>query len=190
MTLFYQYLFPGLWLSWGIYWWALSRKVKPTTQIESIGSRLTHLLPLALGIYLAWTPVTSIPFLTKRYLSDGVWTFWLGASVLLFGLGITVWTRRELGRNWSGIVTLKQDHELITGGPYAYVRHPIYTGLLLGFLGSAVARAQWGGLLGVALAAVSFWRKLTYEERFMRQQFGTAYDDYSKRVAALLPFLF
>jgi protein-S-isoprenylcysteine O-methyltransferase Ste14 len=189
MALVYRYLFTALWLAWAAYWWARSFNVKRTAKVESLGSRLTHLVPLVLGVWLVMNPVTSVPLLARRYLPDGAWTFWLGASVLLVGLGITVWARRELGRNWSGIVTLKEGHELVTGGPYRFVRHPIYTGLLLGMLGSALVRAQWGGLLGVVLATVSFWRKLTFEERFMREQFGAAYDDYSKRVAALVPFL-
>jgi protein-S-isoprenylcysteine O-methyltransferase Ste14 len=95
----------------------------------------------------------------------------------------------HLGRNWSGAVTIKDGHELVTSGPYALVRHPIYTGLLLAFLGSAVALGDWRGALAFALAAGALWRKLRLEERWMREQFGDAYQAYSQRVAALVPFV-
>ena len=100
-----------------------------------------------------------------------------------------MWARVHLGRNWSGIVTVKEGHELITGGPYAIVRHPIYTGLLLAFIGSALARGEWRGVLAVAVVLAALWRKLGLEERWMREQFGSAYQAYSQRVAALVPFL-
>jgi protein-S-isoprenylcysteine O-methyltransferase Ste14 len=94
-----------------------------------------------------------------------------------------------LGTNWSGTVTIKQDHELITGGPYRFVRHPIYSGLLLAFIGTALARGEWRGVLAVALTFVAFWRKLRIEEQWMRQQFGVAYEEYARRVAALAPHI-
>ena len=87
-------------------------------------------------------------------------------------------------------MTIKVDHELVTSGPYRMVRHPIYTGLLLAFLGTAIARGEWRGLLAVALALWAFWRKSRVEERLMREQFGGAYEEYSQRVAALIPFVF
>jgi protein-S-isoprenylcysteine O-methyltransferase Ste14 len=87
-------------------------------------------------------------------------------------------------------VTIKEGHELVTTGPYALVRHPIYTGLLLAFLGSALARGEWRGIVAVAIATGALWRKLRFEERWMRQQFGEAYRAYCARVAALVPFVF
>ncbi len=101
----------------------------------------------------------------------------------------TVWARLHLGRNWSGTVTIKDGHELITSGPYALVRHPIYTGLLLAMLGSALALGDWRGVAAFALAAGALWRKLRVEESWMQQQFGDAYQAYSQRVAALIPFV-
>ena len=86
-------------------------------------------------------------------------------------------------------MTIKQDHELILSGPYSYVRHPIYTGLLLGFVGSAIARAEWRGVLAVAIAFGALWRKLNIEERWLSQEFGETYADYRRRVAALIPYL-
>jgi len=130
---------------------------------------------------------TWLPLLNERFLPDGAWRFWSGAAVTAGGLLFAVWARRHLGKNWSQAVMLKEGHELITSGPYALVRHPIYTGLLLAFVGCAVARGEWRGLLAVALVFVALWRKLRLEEKWMRAQFGESYEAYSRRVAALVP---
>jgi protein-S-isoprenylcysteine O-methyltransferase Ste14 len=193
MQLVYRYLFPALWLSWAIYWWAMSRDVKATARHESVRSRLAHIVPLALAVVLLWSPRAPISLLDERilHLNRAAWLllFWTGATLTLAGLLFSVWARVYLGRNWSGTVTVKEDHELITGGPYNIVRHPIYTGLLLAFIGSALARGDLRGVVAVALVLWAFWRKLRMEESWMREQFGEAYLAYSQRVAALVPFL-
>ncbi|MDB5985868.1 MAG: hypothetical protein JWR16_921 [Nevskia sp.] len=189
MPFVYRYLFLALWLSWMLYWWASSRDVKPALWRESLLSRLVHLVPLVLAALLLWLPAVPVPGLNERFLPSTDAAFWIGAAVTAIGLLIAVWARRYLGRNWSGTVTIKVDHELIIGGPYAYVRHPIYSGLLLGFVGTAIARGEWSGVLAVALTTLAFWWKLRLEERGMRSQFGEAYQLYSQRVAALIPFV-
>ena len=105
------------------------------------------------------------------------------------GLGFATWARAILGRNWSGIVTVKEAHELVRRGPYAIVRHPIYTGILLAFAGTAVSIGELRGVFAVGLAAAALWRKLTIEEAWMHKEFGAQYTDYQRRVRALIPFL-
>lgn len=79
---------------------------------------------------------------------------------------------------------MKQGHELVTTGPYAFVRHLIYTDLLLALLGSALAQGRWRGALAVFVAFATLWRKLRLEERWMREQFGQLYAGYATRVPA------
>ena len=118
------------------------------------------------------------------------WTlYWIGTALLVAGLAFSIWARVTLGRNWSGTVTVKEDHELIQSGPYRLVRHPIYTGLLLALAGSAVAQDRWSGVLGVVLIFVSFWIKLLREEAWMRETFGEKYDAYCARTKRLVPFV-
>jgi protein-S-isoprenylcysteine O-methyltransferase Ste14 len=190
MALLYRYLIPAVWLSWAIYWWILARHNKVAVRRESSMSRLSHLGPLLIALWLLWAPDVPLPVLGKRFLPVAAWPFWTGFALTTAGIVFAVWARRHLGGNWSGIVTIKENHELIKTGPYAIVRHPVYTGLLLAFIGSAIARGDWQGLLAVALAAAAFYHKLRIEERWMREQFGAAYQEYSLRVPALVPYVF
>jgi protein-S-isoprenylcysteine O-methyltransferase Ste14 len=187
MSLIYRFLFPALWLSWIAYWWLPAHRSKITERVESVGSRLLHIIPLVLAALLLWTNRVPVPFLEVRLFAPAVWHFWVAALVTAAGLLFTVWARVHLGRNWSGMVTIKQDHELIVTGPYALVRHPIYTGLLLAFIGTAFARGDARGLLAVVLVWAALWRKLRLEERWMVGQFGQRYEDYRQRVPALVP---
>ncbi len=189
MPLVYRYLFPALWLGWALYWWVLAQGVKAVVRRESIASRLAHIVPLMAAVLLLWVPRLPVPILGDRFLPWAEWTFWVGAALTAAGLLFSMWARHELGRNWSGTVTIKQGHELVTSGPYGIVRHPIYTGLLLAFVGSALARGEWRGVLAVALAFGALWRKLRVEERWMLEQFSDAYRAYSRHVAALVPFV-
>jgi protein-S-isoprenylcysteine O-methyltransferase Ste14 len=190
MRIIYINLFSAMWLSYLAYWWAMSRDVKVTERRETVASSLTRTVVLVFAGLLLWLPRVSIPFLNERFLPRGVFWFWIGAAVTAGGLLFSIWARRHIGENWSSAVTVKQDHELITTGPYSVVRHPIYTGLLVAFVGSAVARGEWRGVLAVALIFCIFWLKLRLEEKWMRAQFGESYEAYSRRVAALVPYIF
>ena len=96
----------------------------------------------------------------------------------------------HLGRNWSSSVTIKEDHELIISGPYAMVRHPIYTGILTGFLGTVIALSQVRGLIAFILIFLVLWLKLRREEQWMRSQFGEKYATYAHKTTSLVPYLF
>jgi len=189
MPLIYDYLFPAMWLSYVAYWWAKSTNVKVTERREMVASRVARLVSMACAIALLSLRSVPLPSLNERFLPHETLWFWIGAAVTAGGLLFSVWARRHLGKNWSQEVTLKEDHELIRSGPYALVRHPIYTGLLLAFIGSAVARGEWRGPIAVALVFGALWHKLKLEERWMRAQFGESYETYSRKVAALLPYI-
>jgi protein-S-isoprenylcysteine O-methyltransferase Ste14 len=189
MSLIHRYLFPAMWVGYLAYWWAMSTDVKVTERSESGRSRLIRLVSIVCAAALLSLPSIPLPFLNGRFLPVGAWCFWGGAAVTAGGLLFSVWARRHLGNNWSQAVTVKEGHELITSGPYGLVRHPIYTGLLLAFMGSAVARGEWRGLLAVALVSGALWSKLSLEEKWMRAQFGESYEAYSRQVAALVPHI-
>jgi protein-S-isoprenylcysteine O-methyltransferase Ste14 len=185
----YDWLFPVVWVVYLVYWQIAAAGAKANQRIESVTSRTVRTVIFFVGIALLCWPRIPVPWLYRHFLRSTEWTFWLGAAITVGGLLFAVWARVTLGANWSRSVTIKQDHELITAGPYRLVRHPIYTGLLTGFLGSAIATTQMRGLLAFVLIFASLWYKLRLEERFMRTQFGETYVRYLRQTKALVPWV-
>jgi protein-S-isoprenylcysteine O-methyltransferase Ste14 len=117
---------------------------------------------------------------------------WLaGVGLVLFALGLSfaVWARVHIGRNWGTPMTRKYEPELVTSGPYHLVRHPIYSGILVAGIGTAVA-LSWLWLIAVGLAGIYFIYSATVEERYMAEQFPDAYPGYKRSTKMLVPFLF
>jgi len=178
------------WAAWLILWIAMAPWVKPTATRESVARRAAHILPLLLAASVVFfCPAGQGWWTCRNLLHPAAWMAPTGAAMVAVGLGFAVWARFVLAENWSGIVTLKQDHTLICNGPYAIVRHPIYTGLLGALLGTAIAIDQWRGVLALGIVAASFIAKSRTEEAFMMRAFGEAYAQYRVRVAGLIPFI-
>jgi protein-S-isoprenylcysteine O-methyltransferase Ste14 len=185
----YGPLVGTIWIGWNIYWFVAARDAKPNRRRESRLSRAAHIAPLGTAILLIALPDRLGGWFDARILPRGPATYWIGVALLIAGLGFSVWARRRLGRNWSGTVTLKENHELIRTGPYRWVRHPIYTGLLLAFLGTAVAQGEWRGVVAIILVAIAFLLKIRTEEGWMTETFGDDYRRYKAEVRALIPFI-
>jgi protein-S-isoprenylcysteine O-methyltransferase Ste14 len=183
----YRYMIPALWLAWLLYWSIAAIGAKATVREESFASRLSHTVPLAVGVALLATLNVPMAWLAVRFAPPTVGWLWLGVVLVALGLAISVAARISLGANWSSMVTLKQDDELIRTGPYRWVRHPTYTGLLLAVLGTAIALGEWRGVIALVLVAIAFMRKIAIEERFLTQHFGEAYARYSREVPSLVP---
>jgi protein-S-isoprenylcysteine O-methyltransferase Ste14 len=184
-----QIVIPLLWLAWLVYWAVSARGVKPAKWHESLGSQLKWRAPLIVaGIILAaprWMP----RMLTRRFLPVSGVLPPIGAILVAAGLGLAVWARRHLGRNWSAQVQVKEDHALVRTGPYRQVRHPIYTGILLAFLGMSLAIGEWRGVVALLFATVSFAMKAKVEERRMLDEFPE-YAGYRQESSALIPFVY
>ncbi|HEY1748253.1 MAG TPA: isoprenylcysteine carboxylmethyltransferase family protein [Xanthobacteraceae bacterium] len=181
--------FAVVWLAWLAYWFVAALNVKRTERRERFAPLILNRAPLVIGALLLAFERQPLHWLSSRFLPLSQAFYWIGLFMLVAGLAFAVWARRYLGRNWSGIVTVKQDHELIRSGPYALVRHPIYTGLLFAILGTAVAIGEWRGLIAFVLITAGFVIKLRTEEKFMSETFGTQYAHYRAEVPALIPFL-
>lgn len=188
---FYQYFFYAIWLLWLVCWLVLARSVKVTVRRQTAVPRLVNLALLYAAAALLAGPFVPVTWLTARLLPNSQWQLWcaLGAVLTLFGLLFAIWARMDIGRNWSSVAAVKADHELVTSGPYRWVRHPIYSGLLLAFVGTALAIGQWRGVLAVVLSLIAIAQRILVEERFMREQFGNSYNTYAQRVRALVPGL-
>jgi protein-S-isoprenylcysteine O-methyltransferase Ste14 len=176
----------ALWLGWGLYWIVAAMRVKKDARSEAPLERFGHLALLGLAFALALGRVP-LPVELASILPEPA--RWIGCLITALGLGFAVWARLHLGAYWSGKITIKAGHELIRTGPYAFVRHPIYTGFVSGFLGLAVSGGRPEGLIGLLLVIVAYAIKIRREERVLGDQFAE-YADYKKSVRALIPFVF
>ena len=178
-----------LWIGWLAFWIVAARYVKATRWRKSRASQLLYRVPLLLAAFLLAIPNLVPLALTKHFLPPGTGAALLSTIGVALGLGLAIWARWHLGRNWSASITLKAGHSLVRTGPYRYLRHPIYAGLLLGLVGTAVAIGEWRGVLAVALALIAFVRKILVEETRMGETFSE-YGQYRRQTAALIPFIF
>jgi protein-S-isoprenylcysteine O-methyltransferase Ste14 len=112
----------------------------------------------------------------------------LGAVLFLAGLGLAVWARVYLGRNWGMPMTQKDEPELVTSGPYHLVRHPIYSGMLMGMLGTALATDLYW-LIALIVMGIYFIHSARVEEGLMHAAFPSAYPTYKTKTKMLIPFL-
>lgn len=190
MLWFFEFFFPVVWIAFLVYWRIKAAGTKTVQRSEPAASAIMRALAFLMVVILLSTTRIPLPWLYRQLWPSGIWSFLVGATLTVVGLLFAVWARQYLGGNWSSSVTIKQGHELITTGPYALVRHPIYTGILTGFLGTAIALAQVRGAIGFVLIFFVLWAKLRIEEEWMRSQFGETYATYSQQTAVLVPYLF
>ena len=176
------------WCIFFVVWVVNAYRTKVTAEKQDLASTLAHRTPTILGSWLLLIPVWS-PLLNRQILPRTESSALTGAALCIAGLAFCVWARYTLAGNWSGDVTFKQDHELIRTGPYRWARHPIYTGLLAMFVGTAIHIGQLRGALSVLLIAIGFSIKLRQEERLLMRHFPEAYPAYRREVKALIPFV-
>jgi protein-S-isoprenylcysteine O-methyltransferase Ste14 len=174
------------WMMFLLVWLLAWFRTKRTQEQIHFGSRLLYGVPVFIGSYLLFSSNFS-GWLQERVIPKNFWLEVLAVSLTVAGIGFAIWARFYIGENWSSAVSIKVDHQLIRTGPYAWVRHPIYSGLLLAMIGTALARREPRGLLAVILVAVGFSIKSRMEEGFMRKTFGEDYEVYSRSTGALIP---
>lgn len=183
------WLVVAAWVVWDGYWIYSARGVKRARSEEPWTSRGPVVLGLLLSPLLMLAPWWFGSFMGQRFLAENDFIYFLGMALLAFGVYWAFWARHTLGSNWSGRVTIKEDHELVTRGPYRYVRHPIYTGVLFAFLGSAIALGHMGGLFALAIMLSIFAYKMGLEEKVLDEHFGDKYADYRKTTRKLIPLV-
>jgi protein-S-isoprenylcysteine O-methyltransferase Ste14 len=146
-------------------------------------------LPIVLGSIML-LPLTERLLDAKQLYHPGDTGTYLAAIVVVLGIAFTWWGRIHLGHLWSNAITHKEDHRIVDTGPYAVVRHPIYTGQIIALLASGIAIATSTALVGVLLIVFGQWQKARLEERFLVAELGAeAYGAYSRRVPMIVPFL-
>jgi protein-S-isoprenylcysteine O-methyltransferase Ste14 len=179
-----------LWLVLALVWILSARRTKRTVKSQSSGAQVLYTVLLVVGAYMIFAPLIGIQWLDRQLFPVTVPIALAGLLIVLIGVAFTIWARFMLGTNWSNNVTVKEDHTLVRTGPYRIARHPIYSGILLGMLGSALQRGEIRCFIGVLFFVLSYWLKSRAEERFMVQNFGEEYLQYRHKVKALVPFVF
>ena len=179
------------WIVWAVIWLLGALRTKRAQVRLNAPGALTYILPMLPGAWIFFSEARVLVRigLWRPAIPATPWLQWLGVVLTLAGLLFAIWARLYLGKNWSGLVQVKHDHELIRTGPYSFVRHPIYSGILLALLGTAVCRRNLWGFLGVALIWLGLWVKSRLEERFMVETFGAQYENYRRTTGAILPHL-
>jgi protein-S-isoprenylcysteine O-methyltransferase Ste14 len=181
-----------LWAATGIYWVVSARAAarNPAETKEPQTQRILRLLVLALTFVLLLSPslVAFGPFV-RRFVPNRPVIRDLGLALAGLGIFLMIWARRHLGHYWSDKVEIKANHQLISTGPYARLRHPIYTGMLLGIAGTAVAVGEWRGVAAFLLLLANYVIKAKKEEGILRQKFGPAFQEYERRTGFLIPRL-
>src|SRR5262245_9312668 len=182
----WPWLFDAPWAVFAIWWLVRAFSTARTARAENPRQRATVMVLIGAGVLFFIHP--------PEPLRRSLWptsTALLGVAlaVEVAGIAFAIVAREYLGSMWSGRVTLKEDHRIVQSGPYRFVRHPIYTGVLLAVLGGVLARGSLAGLAGFVLIAAGLARKIVAEEALLREHFGAAYDDYRKKVAAIIPFI-
>jgi protein-S-isoprenylcysteine O-methyltransferase Ste14 len=175
-----------LWIFWGVCWFALAFGNKRTIYRQSRRSRLLY---FSVAIVAVMIESHLVPRRFKLY-DETLWTQTIGLGFCAGGIAIALWARRFLGSNWSGLITLKENHELIRSGPYRFVRHPIYFGLILAVAGTIIAiQPTVRGILFFLLITVGFKLKSLGEEKILIPEFPEDYPRYQREVKALIPFI-
>ncbi|MGA8090478.1 MAG: isoprenylcysteine carboxylmethyltransferase family protein [Terracidiphilus sp.] len=179
-------LILACWVFLVVYWNISARSIKPVAEGQDWSGRLAR-MPIWLGyivLIVIWIYPFGIVMIRRTAVSRS-----LAVAICVLGLMVSIWSRKALGTEWSRDVELKQGHRLVERGPYAFVRHPIYTGHLLMGLGTAIGSGQMVAFAGLALFFVGFWIKLRQEEELLIRSFPEEYPAYRARVRALVPYV-
>jgi len=184
---------PGIaiaiaWMVWVASWLLAAVWSRQTVARPDFGRQLPDRLVTALGAWILFLSMTR-----WRPLFPIEWDLpetarWALFGCVVAGMAFAWWARLHLGTLWSGTVTRKADHRIVDTGPYALVRHPIYTGLLFSLFATGVERGRIEPLIGAAIMALGFWMKARLEEGFLSEELASAYADYRARVPMLIPF--
>jgi len=175
------------WIVFVLYWIVSAIRTRDTLQTESFASRYAILLIEVAGFVLLFRHSAGIGFLGNRFVHRTLARAIVGSILTWMGIGLAIWARYHLAEYWSARITIKEDHQLIRTGPYARLRHPIYSGIVLAAIGSAVVIDQWRCVLGVCLVLIGYCIKARKEETMLTQQFGDAFREHQKQTGFLIP---
>jgi protein-S-isoprenylcysteine O-methyltransferase Ste14 len=182
-----------IWAGFGLYWMIAAGRGRssdagalPQTSEPHL-FRIVRLSVLATTFALLFWQRLATGLLGRRFVPDSAALGHAGFALTLAGLGIAMWARIHLGRNWSDKVVVQADHQLIRSGPYAHLRHPIYSGVLLGVAGTALLLGEWRGAIAFLLLLMNYAVKARKEDRILANHFGESFTRHAREAGFLLP---
>jgi protein-S-isoprenylcysteine O-methyltransferase Ste14 len=184
---FWLHLAEIAWIVFLLYWFFSALKLKTVKQREPNRERVVYLVFMVMAYFLMFDDRLSFRWLGQRFVPAAVPIEATGVAITAVGVAFAIWARWHLGQNWSATVTLKEGHQLIRSGPYGRVRHPIYTGMLFGLAGTALALGEYRGLIALGTAVVCFTAKARKEERYLVGEFGEKFRDHIRQTGMFLP---
>jgi protein-S-isoprenylcysteine O-methyltransferase len=177
------------WIAFAFVWGVAGLRIRAPKRRASIGFTLLNTALLYAGFILVFLGRVNGTPLGVRFTPDASIVGFAGVLLILSGFAIAMWARWVLGANWSATARIGEGQYMVCRGPYAQVAHPIYSGIALATLGTAIVGGSIGNLLGFGLVVLSFWQKGRREERLMVAEFGNAYSAYRRRVKFMIPFV-
>ena len=180
-----------VWAGWLVSWWTAAAWANPVVKHASLLQQLPYRLLTFVGAILLFGLYSNGFEINHRlWNSQSGWIGWAMAIMVIVGFAFCWWARIRLGHLWSSAITRKTSHHIVDTGPYALVRHPIYTGISLASFATAIATGTYSSFIGAILMAAGWYLKARIEERFLREELGPeAYNSYARRVPMLVPFV-
>ena len=175
------------WVVLWLYWLVSARTQKAAKKRESGSERMRQILPMAACYIFLFEPRTGYGWLGSRFVPKRPELELAGLLITALGVAFAIWARAHLGANWSAAVSIRADHNLIRTGPYQRIRHPIYTGMILAAIGTALVIGEVRGLLAIAICFAAFYLKARKEERWLADEFGDKFETHTKETGMFLP---
>jgi protein-S-isoprenylcysteine O-methyltransferase Ste14 len=175
------------WFVFVAYWLISAFNTKRTKEREAFAARSSVIFIEVVGFVFLFKESAGIGVLGQQVFNRSYASGVIAVALTWAGIALAIWARVHLGQYWSGRITIKENHKLIRTGPYARLRHPIYSGLDLAVIGSAIAIDRWRCVAGVCVIILGFWIKAKREEAMLEKQFGVDFEEHRRHTGFLFP---
>jgi protein-S-isoprenylcysteine O-methyltransferase Ste14 len=176
-----------LWIVLGVYWAVSALRRKPAKKEEHLIERLRHLVPVMVALLLLSQADANYGWLGRRFVPESGTLSLLGLVLAGAGAAFAIWARWHLGANWSAVVSIREQHDLIRTGPYRAVRHPIYTGLLLAMMATVLIVGEFRALLAFVIVLAALYLKARKEDVWLAREFGDTFESHAQQTGMFLP---
>lgn len=177
------------WIIWIVWWVVAATRTNRVKQREPVHEWVLRWILMIAAFELLFQRGSYLGLLNRRFVPHSNLIRDIGAALTCIGLAFSIWARQHIGRYWSGSVSIRADHQLIRTGPYSRIRHPIYTGILVGLAGTLLAYGDYAAIVAFLIVLGGFSWKALREENLLRGEFGPAFEEHKRLTGFFLPRL-